>query len=41
MGTAGEMRRPSLYPCTVGAPRELGIAMPTSGAGAVEPGFAV
>jgi hypothetical protein len=41
MGTADEMRRPSVYPCPIGAARELGIAMPTSGAGAVEPGFAV
>ena len=41
MGTADEMRRPSLYPCPIGAARELGIAMPTSGAGAVDPGFAV
>ena len=41
MGTADEMRRPSLYPCPIGAARELGIATPTSGAGAVEPGFAV
>jgi hypothetical protein len=41
MGTADEMRRPNLYPCHIGAARELGIAMPTSGAGAVEPGFAV
>ena len=41
MGTAGEMRRPSLYPCTVGATRELGIAVATSGACAVESGFAV
>jgi hypothetical protein len=39
MGTAGEMRRPSLYPCTVGATGERGIAVPTSGAGAVERGF--
>ena len=38
---AGEMCMPSLYPCTVGANGELGIAMPTSGAGAVEPGFPV
>jgi hypothetical protein len=41
MGTAGEMRRPSLYPGAVGATGELGIAVATSGAGAAVSGFAV